>query len=111
MPDRASLPNCSLSLLHQRHELFDISDRRFLQDTVSAIEDVRPVGKRFKDSADRGAHGLPASQQSERVEIALHRKSLRKLLVRPGGIHRLVEPNGADAGLPRISRELAPRAL
>src|SRR5690348_4938462 len=88
-----------------------MGDRRFLQDAVPEIEDVRAAVKRVKDSPHSILQSIAAGKQGQRVEIALKRHVLRKLACGPGGIDGLVEADRVNAALSRIGRELAARAL
>ena len=79
---------------------------------MAEIEDVRPSGEGVKDALrPPTSSASPPASSAERVEIALDRQPLGKLLVRPDRIDGLVEADRVDPGLARISRELAARAL
>src|SRR4051812_2066013 len=106
---RASRSDESLVPLHQCDQLLDVGNRRVWKNAVPEIEDVWPVGERVKDSPRRFLKRLAASDECQRIEIALDGQRFRQLFRCPDWVHRLVEPDSADFRLARISGELAAR--
>jgi hypothetical protein len=56
---------------HQSDQLFDMSDRRILQDSVPEVEDVWTLGESVKGSPDRALQRVSAGEERQRIDIAL----------------------------------------
>src|SRR5688500_14701397 len=88
-----------------------MGDRGVLLNAVPQVEYVWSAGQRVKDPGDRFLQRLAASDQGERVEIALDRHPVGKLAAGPGRVDRLVESDRIHPGFAGIGAEPSARSL
>src|SRR5579862_1013683 len=77
-------------------------DRRFLQDSVTKIEDERCAFQRSENIIHSFIQSLAACDQSNGIEITLHTQARRQSLARPAHRHRRIDADGIDTGFARI---------
>src|SRR3546814_1733945 len=83
-------------------------NRRVGQNAVAKIEDMGPILEGGENIFHSGLQCSTASDESQRIKIALYRKPHGQNGVCPMRINSLIDPNPVHARFLRIGNKLAP---
>src|SRR3546814_13368811 len=86
-------------------------NRRVGQNAVAKIEDMGPILEGGENIFHSGLQCSTASDESQRIKIALYRKPHGQNGVCPMRINSLIDPNPVHARFLRIGTKLAPCSL
>src|SRR3546814_18634239 len=86
-------------------------NRRVGQNAVAKIEDMGPILEGGENIFHSGLQCSTASDESQRIKIALYRKPHGQNGVCPMRINSLIDPNPVHARFLRICNKLAPCSL
>ena len=106
-PDRRSL-QAAPKPTNQLHETLDIRDRRFWQNSVAEVENERRSIQLVPDSPYAFVQCGPASDQRQRVEIALKHRPHAKLCANNRDILASPERQAVTANRRRKPHEIGP---
>src|SRR5919204_2824084 len=98
----------SLACAYAREHLLDMRDGCFGKNAVPQIKDAGAPGEVRKICIDGAIERVAASEQDQRIELALQRQGGRDFFAHELHVHRPVETNRIDRNILRVIRKAAP---